>query len=48
MIKVYVVVREDNQGFIGVYGTLEDAKFVAREVRVPTEIIERAVPSNNL
>lgn len=36
---VYILVREDNQAFLGAYATLSEAEQVAKVFRVPTEII---------
>lgn len=36
---VYIIVREDNQAFLGAYGTLAEAEQLAKVFRVPTEIL---------
>lgn len=41
---LYILVREDNQAFIGAYATQEEAWKVANTFRVPTEIIPYSIP----
>ena len=36
---LYILVREDNQAFVGAYATFEDAMHVAEVFRVKTEIL---------
>jgi len=36
---VYILVREDNQAFLGAYAKREDAEQAAKVFRVPTEIL---------
>ena len=36
---VYILVREDNQFFLGAYATHEDAAEAAKAHRAPTEIL---------
>lgn len=36
---VYILVREDNQAFLGAYATRAEAEQVAKVFRVPTEIL---------
>jgi hypothetical protein len=36
---VYILVREDNQAFLGAYASLAEAEQVAKVFRVPTEIL---------
>lgn len=41
---VYILVREDNQAFLGAYATQEEAWQVANAFRVATEIIPYSIP----
>ena len=36
---LYILVREDNQAFVGAYATFEDAMHAAEVFRVKTEIL---------
>jgi hypothetical protein len=46
MIKVYVVVRKDNQQFVRVFRTREGAELFIEDFRVDGEIVEDEIVGN--